>query len=69
MHAMHGTSEPAREINRLDGILDELRNHMSHGGSADDPRVTEMYLSYYRLRRGDWRVNTTAVRRWAERNR
>ncbi len=66
MHAMHATANPAREIQRLDGILELLRAHLSDGGSPLDETTSRLYRDYYQVRGPIDRLS--AVRIWAERN-
>jgi hypothetical protein len=62
-----GRKVAARELRRLDGILDELQRHLDQGGTLDDPCVVDLYQDYYGLRR-DEPINLPAVRTWAARH-
>jgi hypothetical protein len=62
-----GRKVAARELQRLDGILDELQRHVAQGGALDDPCVISLYQDYFGLRRGE-PVNGPAVRTWAARH-
>ncbi len=64
--AMHGGCNAARELDRLDGIVDDLRRHLAAGGRDTDHEVALLYRDYYRITRGE--LDFAAVRAWAARN-
>jgi len=65
-HAMHGGSNATRELTRLDGIIDLLRQHIAAGGTQDDYEVETMYRDYWRIP-SHAMTATGAVQQWAER--
>ena len=51
-HATSGQNA-ARELRRLDYIIEELQRHVAQGGTIYDECVTDLYQDYYSLRRSD----------------
>ena len=65
--AMHGGCNAARELDRLDGIIDDLRRHLAAGGVHWCEYVERLYRDYYSI--GPHReTNAAAVRSWAARH-
>jgi len=64
-HPTNG-SNSARELCRLDGILDMLRDHLANGGSPGDYETARLYRDYYGM--GTRTIAPYAVRSWAERH-